>query len=657
MVAGFEAGMARTPRNIDETAARVARRTLLLSGGMAAMFAVLGTRMHFLGVKEADQYRLLAEENRISIRLLPPARGRIFDRNGKLIAGNEQNYRVVITKEDARKADGGLDEVLDRLRSLIPLSDSDLTDAKRALARNSPFVQVAVAERLSWKDFSIVAVNSPTLPGVRPEVGLSRIYPLGGDFAHVIGYVGPVSERDLEGMENPDPLLMIPRFQIGKIGTERWMEQTLRGTSGTLNVEVNAVGRVMRELSRREGVAGADARITIDADLQNFVQARLGSESAACVVMDVDNGDLIAAVSSPSFDPNLFVRGISQTNYSALLDNDHRPLANKVVQGTYPPGSTFKMVTALAALKAGAIDPDTRVSCPGYYESGGRKFHCWRGGGHGTVDLDRALAESCDVYFYDIAQRVGIDLIAEMGRELGLGQRHDLPMSAIAEGNMPDKAWKDRVHQQDWRIGDTINASIGQGYVLTSPLQLAVMTARIATGKKVTPRLIKSINDEETLIAPVDAIAVSEDKLKAVQMGMFSVVNGNGGTARGSRVVDQAMLMCGKTGTAQVRNISSAERETGVIKNENLAWEQRDHALFVGFAPMDAPRFAVAVVVEHGGGGSAVAAPVGRDALLAAMTNGIPPLEAYPTEQRARMKSMFEALDLRATTRPFSTKT
>lgn len=649
--------MARTPRNIDDSAARVSRRALLLSGGMAAMFAVLGARMHFLGVTEADQFRLLAEENRVSIRLLPPARGRIFDRNGKLIAGNEQNYRVVITKEDARKADGGLDGVLDRLRALIPLNDNDVADAKKALARNSPFVQVAVAERLSWQDFSMVAVNSPTLPGVTPEVGLSRVYPLGGDFAHVIGYVGPVSERDLEGMENPDPLLMIPRFQIGKIGTERWMEQTLRGTSGTLNVEVNAVGRVMRELGRTEGVAGADLRVTIDADVQNFVQARLGSESASCVIMDVENGDLIAAVSSPSFDPNLFVRGISQTNYSTLLNNDHRPLANKVVQGTYPPGSTFKMVTALAALKAGAIDPQTRVSCPGYYESGGRKFHCWRAGGHGTVDMERALTESCDVYFYDIAQRVGIDLIAEMGRELGLGMRHDLPMSAIAEGNMPDKAWKERVHQQDWRIGDTINASIGQGYVLTSPLQLAVMTARIATGNKVEPRLIKSINDQETAILPVDSILVAAEKLDAVKMGMFSVVNGNGGTARGSRVVDKTMLMCGKTGTAQVRNISSSERETGVIKNENLPWEQRDHALFVGYAPMEAPRYAVAVVVEHGGGGSAVAAPIARDALLAALTGGVPPLEAYPTEQRTRMKSLFDALNLRETTPPFSTKT
>lgn len=649
--------MARSPRNIDESAARVTRRALLLGAGMTAMFAALGSRMHSLGVKDADQYRLLAEENRVSIRLLPPARGRILDRKGKLVAGNEQNYRVVITKEGARKADGGIDAVLERLRQLIPLTPDDLAEAKSELERQRAFVQVAVAERLSWKDFTKVAVNSPSLPGVSPEVGLSRAYPLDHDFSHIIGYVGPVSDKDLEGMENPDPLLMIPRFQIGKIGTERWMEPTLRGTAGTLSVEVNAVGRVMRELGRKEGIPGADLRLTVDADVQNFVQARLGTESAACVVMDVHNGDLIAAVSSPGFDPNLFVRGISHDNYTTLLENDHRPLANKVVQGTYPPGSTFKMVTALAALKAGSINAETRVTCPGYYESGGRKFHCWRPGGHGTVDLERALTESCDVYFYDIAQLVGIDKIAEMGRSLGLGVRHDLPMSAIAEGNMPDKDWKARVHKQDWRIGDTINASIGQGYVLTSPLQLAVMTARLASGKAVVPRLIKTINEEETPIAPAEPLDVALEQLQAVQKAMFSVVNADHGTARASRVVDETMLMSGKTGTAQVRNISAAERETGVVKNDNLPWEQRDHALFVGYGPAEAPRYAVAVVVEHGGGGSAVAAPIARDALLAALTGGVPPLAAYPPEQQTRMQSLFDALILRPPSRPVATKT
>jgi penicillin-binding protein 2 len=639
--------MARKPKTDDEITQGVNRRILMISAGVGAMMAALGVRMHRLGVSEADAFRLLAEENRINLRLIPPARGQIFDRNGILIAGNEQNYRIVITQENADKAEGGAEAVIRRLAHLVPLSEGDIANVLKTLERNSPFVPVPVAERLSWQDFSEVAINSPVLPGVLPEVGLSRRYPLGGDFAHVVGYVGPVGEKDLEGIENPDPLLLIPRFQIGKIGAERWLETELRGSAGTRQIEVNAVGRVMRELSRQEGTPGADITLTLDARLQNFVQARLGQESASCVVMDVQTGDLVAAASAPSFDPNLFVRGIGQADYSVLIEDDHRPLANKVVQGTYPPGSTFKMVTALAALAQGVIDTGTRVSCPGYYESGGRRFHCWRAGGHGSVDLERALMESCDVYFYDIAQRVGIDKIAEMGRSLGLGVRHDLPMSAIAAGNMPDKAWKARVHSADWRIGDTINASIGQGYVLTSPLQLAVMTARIASGKAVAPRLVKSLRGREVPLAPAPDLDISAQILAAVQRGMFAVMNGPSGTARGSRVADAALAMCGKTGTAQVRNISAAERESGVVRNENLPWNRRDHALFVGYAPADAPRYAVAVVVEHGGGGSAAAAPIARDALLAALTGGVPPLSAYPPEQRETIAARFDALNLR----------
>jgi penicillin-binding protein 2 len=633
----------RTPRDTEATAKSVTRRALFMGGCMAAMVAALGGRMRYLGIEQADEFKLLAEENRINIRLIPPARGLIQDRNGKLIAGNEQNYRVVITREDA----GDVEAVLNRLSHIIPITAEDMAETLKDVERNSPFVPVTVADRLNWDDFSKIAVNGPALPGVTPEVGLSRSYPRAEDFAHIVGYVGPVSEKDLEGLENPDPLLRIPRFQIGKIGAEKWLEDDLRGHAGTKRIEVNAVGRVMRELDRVDGIPGADIRLTINADVQNFVQARLGDESAACVVMDVTNGDLIAIVSSPSFNPNLFVRGISQADYSLLTEHDHRPLANKTVQGAYPPGSTFKMVTALAALEAGVIDLDTKVRCPGYLESGSRKFHCWKKGGHGTVGLARSLAESCDVFYYDIAQKVGIDKIAEMGRKLGLGVRHELPMSAITEGNMPDKAWKLERHKAEWRIGDTINASIGQGYVLASPLQLAVMAARVATGKMVKPRLVRSVDGKEVPVPEPESLGLDASLLRAVQGGMFDVMNGAQGTARSARIADETMLMAGKTGTAQVRNISTAERDSGVVSNDNLPWKQRDHALFVGFAPADAPRYAVAVVVEHGGGGSTVAAPIGRDAILRALSDGIPALTAYPADQRGRIETMLKSLKLR----------
>ena len=645
--------MRRTPRDTEATSRRVTRRALMMGAGMAAMVAALGARMRYLGVEQADQFRLLAEENRINIRLIPPARGLIQDRNGKLIAGNEQNYRVVITRETASEGVGGVEGVLNRLSHIIPMTAEDLQDATVALERNSSFVPITVADRLSWDDFSKIAVNGPALPGVTPDVGLSRVYPRDFDFAHVIGYVGPVSEKDLaelkekQGTDNVDPLLLIPRFQIGKIGVEKWMEDTLRGSAGTKRIEVNAVGRVMRELDREEGLKGTDVRLTIDADVQNFVQARLGEESAACVVMDVNNGDIIAAVSSPSFDPNLFVRGISSADYGALTEHDHRPLANKVVQGAYPPGSTFKMVTALAALESGEVNENTTVRCPGFIEVGGIRFNCWKRSGHGAVDLRRALAESCDVYFYDISQRVGIDKMAEMGQKLGMGMRHDLPMSAISEGKMPNKAWKQERYGQDWVIGDTINASIGQGYVLATPLQLAVMTARIASGKQVAPRIVHSINDQPVAVAEAPAVGVDGSKLRAVQLGMYEVMNGARGTGRGSRIADDTMLMCGKSGTAQVRNFSKDEKISGATKNEALPWRLRDHALFVGFAPADNPRYAVSVVVEHGGGGSAVAGPIARDALLRALSGGMPPLTAYPADQRGRMETLLNALELR----------
>lgn len=635
--------MRRTARDTDASSRTITRRSLMMGGAMAAMFAVLAGRVRYLSVEEADQFKLLAEENRINIRLIPPERGLIQDRNGRLIAGNEQNYRVTLTREDA----GDTEVILNRLSHLMPMTAEDMERVKREIERNSAFVPVIVSDRLAWDDFSKVALNAPTLPGVTPEVGLSRHYPLFQDFSHVVGYVGPVSENDLKDIENPDPVLMIPEFQIGKIGVERWMENDLRGQAGNKRIEVNAVGRVMRELERTAGTPGSDIRLTIDSDVQNFVQARLGEESAACVVIDVQSGELIAVTSSPGFDPNLFVRGISQKDYSSLMEHDHRPLANKSVQGAYPPGSTFKMVTALAALEAGVISPSDTVYCPGYIEFGNRRFHCWKHGGHGTVDLTASLEQSCDVYYYEIAQKVGIDKIAEMGRRLGLGIRHDLPMSAITDGIMPDKAWKRERYDQEWRVGDTINASIGQGYVLSSPLQLAVMTARLASGRAIVPRLMHSVGGVPVPEESAPPLGLSGAALDAVRLGMFDVINSKRGTAHSSRIVAPEFVMAGKTGTSQVRNISAAERARGVTKNDQLPWDRRDHALFVGYAPYGAPRYACAVVVEHGGGGSAVAAPIARDALLRVLHGELPPLSSYPEEQRGRIETDLKNLKLR----------
>jgi penicillin-binding protein 2 len=342
----------------------------------------------------------------------------------------------------------------------------------------------------------------------------------------------------------------------------------------------------------------------------------------------------------------MFVRGISVKDYGDLTGNKYRPLANKAVQGTYPPGSTFKMVTALAALEAGEITTDETIRCTGYTEVASRRFHCWKRGGHGRMNLRNSLKQSCDVYYYDLAQRVGIKKISAMARRLGLGARHDVPMSAVAGGLMPTKAWKKENRDRDWVIGDSLNAAIGQGFVLASPLQLAVMTARIATGRAVTPRLVKSVDGVETPLGGGEPLGIDEEMLRQVRGGMFAVANESGGTGAGTRIADKSMRMAGKTGTSQVRNISKTERARGVFRNSDLPWERRDHALYVGFAPADAPKYAVAVVVEHGGGGSVAAAPIARDIMLAAQTDGIPPLSAYPSSQRGRVSSALKKLQL-----------
>ncbi|MEC7764520.1 MAG: penicillin-binding protein 2 [Pseudomonadota bacterium] len=635
--------MRRTPADTEKSTKRITRRGLLLGTAQLALAGVLVGRMRYMQVDQADEYRMLADENRINIRLIPPIRGLIYDRKGVLLAGNEQNYSIVMVREDA----GDPEEVLTRLQKLVWISEEDKQKALDEMNRRSPFVPVTIAERVPWEDISKVAVNAPALPGITPEVGLSRVYPLDSDFAHVVGYVGPVSDYDLSKIEDPDPVLQIPRFQIGKTGVESRYEEDLRGEAGTRRIEVNAVGRVMREIDREEGTPGANIQLTVNHALQNFAEARLAGESAAAVVMDPRNGDILAIASAPSYDPNKFVRGISSRDYNDLLEDPYRPLANKTAQGTYPPGSTFKMVVALAALEAGVIDERETVACRGYKEVSGRRFHCWSRGGHGRVDLVRSLKESCDVYYYEIAERVGIEAITAMARKLGLGIRPDVPLSGVAEGLMPTKEWKREVRGADWMVGDSLNAGIGQGFVLASPLQLAIMTSRIALGHAIEPRLVRSVDGVEQPVRGTEMLDITPAYLDAVRLGMYEVVNGTRGTAGRSRIVADNIRMAGKTGTSQVRNITAAERAAGVTRNEDLPWNRRDHALFVSFAPHDAPEVAVSVVVEHGMGGSTAAAPIARDIMLAALYDDIPPLDAYPSPQRGTIRSQFELMNLR----------
>jgi len=569
------------------------RRVALLGAGQVALFGLLFGRMYFLQVVEREKYAMLADENRISVRLLAPQRGRVLDRFGEELANGRQNYRALIVPEQAES----VEETLNRLGEIVDVPEAQRRRILRDVQRQRGFMPVTVAEDLSWEQFARVNASMAELPGVQPDVGQSRFYPQGVNTAHLVGYVSAVAEAELTG----DPLLELPGFRIGKDGIERAYDRTLRGSAGNSQIEVNAFGRVIRELRRQDGHPGDDVVLTVDAHLQRAISQRLADESSACVVMDVESGDVLAMVSTPAYDPNAFNRGLSSKAWRSLIDNPRAPLTNKTISGQYPPGSTFKMVVALAALEHGVITPEQTVGCSGSMELGDHHFYCWRWrhGGHGATAMRAAIAQSCDVYFYEVARRLGIDRIAEMANRFGLGQSFGLELRGERTGLVPNSVWKRTALGRAWQQGETLITGIGQGYVLSTPLQLAVMTARLANGRlKVMPQLVR---DPRGSVSP-EPLRVRPEHLKVVQEGMFQVVHGPRGTARDA-ALSLDVQMAGKTGTSQVKRISKAERQRGVLKNEERPWRERDHGLFVAYAPVEAPRYALALIVEHGGSG------------------------------------------------------
>lgn len=592
------------------------RRALLLGTAQLGLFGALAARLYYLQVMESDKYALLAEENRISMRLLPPRRGRVLDRFGHELASNRRNYRVLIVAEQARNVDA----TLEALSNLIQVDESQKQRVKREIERRRKFVPVVVAENLSWDDFAKINLHSPDLPGVQLDVGETRDYPYGPMFSHVVGYVGAVAENEL----GDDPLLELPGFRIGKSGVEKVYDERLRGRAGHSEIEVNAYGRAIRELRRNNGQPGDDIVLTIDADLQRFAMERFGEESGAAAVLDIHTGDILALVSNPGYDPNWFNVGITQAQWRQLNGDKYKPLINKAIQGQYPPGSTFKMLVGLAALEAGTVTPDTRVFCPGHMEFGNNTFHCWKKGGHGTMNLVSAIEESCDVFFYEAARRTGVDKIAEMAKRLGLGEPTGVDLTGERRGLIPTRAWKQAVLGQPWAQGENLVIGIGQGYVTTTPLQLAVMAARLANGGyAVSPRIVR----DDGVLGPASDprlagqrwphVGLKREHLDHVLEGMIRVTSPPRGTAQRARITMAEYAMAGKTGTSQVRRISKAERDAKVkVKPQDKPWEERDHALFVAYAPIQAPRYACAVIIEHGMSGSAMAAPIARDIML-----------------------------------------
>lgn len=603
------------------------RRALIAAGGGAAVFGGLIARLFQLQIMEHERFEVAAAENGVRLDLAPPQRGRILDRFGRPLAAHRQAGRVSIVREQANDLPGLMAELSKHL-DLSPERQARLISDAR---RQASFQPVTVKSELSYEDFSRLSVLAPSLPGLQVEMASTRSYPRGRDFAHVLGYVAKASEMDLERLSEDANaqeraairrLFKHPDMRTGRSGVERYAEDWLRGEAGFRKLETNAAGRIIREFDDPSLAPkpGRDLYLTVDAELQKFAIDRFGVESGAAVVLDIETGDILAFVSTPAFDPNDFVNGISSADYAVLRDDvEYSPLYHKAYDGTYPPGSTFKMVVAAAALEAGVIHPNERVYCPGHYRFGNNTWHCWKKRGHGSVNMHWAIKGSCDVYFYEIAKRMGIETLADMGRRFGFGQRWELGLTGGRSGVMPDDAWKRAARGEPWYEGETLNIGIGQGQVAASPLQLAVMSARIAAeGKVITPRIIGDGPRPDADIpydAPLDA-----EIMQRMKAGMYGVTSEAGGTAlRSGDLGLGGPRLAGKTGTSQVRRISAAERATGILKGENIDRRLRDHALFVAYAPHDDPKYAISVVVEHGEGGSKAAAPVARDILAEAL--------------------------------------
>jgi len=623
------------------------RRTFVVGGLTALAGLALTGRLAQLQVIQSQQYATLASNNQFNFRLVPPPRGRILDRNGVVIAGNRPSFRVLVVRDETKD----LDQTLDLLGRLLP----DTLERRRSIIRDvnaAPrFSPVPVKSDLTWEEFARVNLYANELPGVMADMNEARFYPYGGAFAHVIGYVAKPNDRDIKAIrdagEQVPEILFNPGFRIGRQGVEKSFDTDLRGEAGGTRVEVDVRGRVVAEDigGSRAAVPGKDVVLTLDADVQNRALEVFGEESGGCVVMDIRNGDILCMVSAPSFDPNLFVGGVPSRIYNALRDYERLPLLDKAIYGTFPPGSTFKMTTAMAFLAAG-IDPKERVNCSGGYRYGNRTFRCWKRGGHGSMDMHNAIKNSCDTYFYHLCNRAGVDRIAKVAEDLGFGHTYEIGIAGQSKGTVPSTKWKREYTEatpwQDdgtWYPGETLSVAIGQGALQVNALQLAVMTSRIANGRKaIQPRLIKSVGGVNRPEGDdFGDLPIPTEHLEIVRAGMAAVANDVTGTAyRASQLGLGDIQMAGKTGTAQSRDYGSGSRGP-----RDAVWKRRDHALFVAFAPHDAPRYAIALIIQHApSGGSADAAPRAREVMktvllkdpdmLARIERPLPPEAAAP---------------------------
>ena len=607
------------------------RRMLLVGGAQVALGGALVARLGYLAVSQNEHYKLLSESNRVQLIVVPPRRGWIVDRVGKPIAINRSDFRVDIIPDQLERPT----ETLRLLAQLLDLPTDDVDRIIKDLRDAKGFHPVQVAENVPYDKYAAVTVRLPELPGVVPQRGFSRFYPAGPAVGHLIGYVGAASAKEYEA-EDHNPLLVTPGFKVGKDGLEKTFEQQLRGTPGGQRVELTARGKLIRELEPKPDRSGQTVKLTIDAGLQEYAARRMGDQSGALVAIDVANGDMLAFVSMPAYDPNSFSDGIGRTEWRSLSEDDHIPLLNKVAQGLYPSGSTIKPAMALGFLEQG-IDPKRRVHCAGGYQIGNRYFRC--DAVHGSMDMHSAIERSCNTYFWATGLITDPAKTTEMVNYLGYGEKFDLPIPSQRYGTMPGPEWLMKKYKRKWQGYDSANTSIGQGYVLVNPMQLAVMPARVASGKLLRPNLV--LDGKRHPPAPLD---VDPDHLDIVRKAMAAVVNGSG-TAVGSKLLLDGVQMAGKTGTAQVFRLGTRGHESN--------WALRDHALFIAFAPADKPRFAIGCIIEHGGFGASAAAPIVRDAMtylfdqekaMAALAPIEQQLGGTLAERTARRNAQYDAM-------------
>ncbi|HQT67731.1 MAG TPA: penicillin-binding protein 2 [Acetobacteraceae bacterium] len=589
------------------------RRALIIGGVQVAAFGALATRLYRMQVEQHDRYATLAQQNSISERLIAPERGLITDRFGTILAGNKQHWRALFMLSEARDPHA----VLARFASLIALSDDEMARINHDLAGRPRYIPVMLKDYLDWDDMARIEVNAPDLPGVIVDVGSSRLYPFAPNLAHTIGYVARPSQTEAAA----DPLLALPGMRVGRSGVERAQDEALRGSPGVSQTEMNVHGQVVRVLNSDPGVAGDTVQLSLDMGMQQLAGQRLQGQIGSAIVLDATNGEILAMASEPSFDPALFDKGVPETQWKAWMGDKQHPLTDRSTSGLYAPGSTFKPTVALAALDCGAITGATIFNCPGYFKLGNHTFYCDLRTGHGDMNVVSAIQQSCDVFFYRTALAAGIEHIAAMAKRLGIGTDLGVDLPGVLPGQVPDREWARKRHIT-WVQGNTVVQGIGQGYTTVTPISLATMAARIATGVAVGPhitRRIAGVMQQGAVAAEYPSLGLDERHLALVRQGMFEAVNTQAGTAYAARLTLPGVAMAGKTGTAQVHNDTAAE-EVANFNFANVPYDERPNALFVCFAPIEAPRYAAAIIVEHGIWGAQSAAPIAHDLMTYALT-------------------------------------